>query len=1058
MKSRALAEPVLVGRDEELGELQRTLNSVLMGRGTAFFVSGEAGSGKTRLINEFLERVEEREITILSGCCLSNAPLPYFPFIEAFSSGLPSREYARTVFGQQLSINPWQLSEYPTESREKNKVITPQVWKDQAFSAMTKELLFRSSVKPLILVLEDMHWADSASLALLHYLSRGVIFERVLILVTFRTEELGSNAEGNPHPLVETIQLMGREGLFKEIKLGNLNHDAVKRIAESMLGSNVDGTIVEKLSEESHGNPLFVVEFLRMLSESGSLIREQGQWQLAVDELDIPSKVKEIILRRISALKPDQRRILNVASVIGDTFNPDLIGAVLSRDKIEILEVLNEILHSTSLVSVEETLYSFDHAKTREVLYDGLSLPLKRGYHQRIAEKIENANQNTKRASFSDLAHHYAQAGNKEKTVKYSLAAGQDALSRFSNSEAIKYFSNIMQITANHHEYSSERNVALEGLGDAYYANCRFEEAAKTFEKLAISGADVVRLRAYRKEMEAFWSIEYDSSRLMQLVKKAEKYATSDLLERARVLWNKGRASVRLRDLKLALKYHEEALKIFEEEYSLPDIAQLLAGTGITRIMIGLNPERGLGELQRSIALYQELNDVRGEIVATMLRSNGFQFCGLYKEFAGTYDKIIKIAEEIGDFEDLTEISIWMSYRFEVLGKIYEAITQSLKALGYSRKTDSTRLHGELFAGLTRQYAKIGDLKQADHYFGMLSKMPHDALSFPRNAFPIALAEAILFAAKGEWNESNQRFQRIVETPNPFWGHIGMEYLCRINHAWALDLQGRTKEAEIHRREIQKIEAKAEERFAHSDLQSELMILRRFVVGKEVEMRLDIVNVGNVNSHIIRVKGLIPHDVFKVRSLPSCCSLQNSNLEFGTTMIGSFQVKTIKLNVQAMKACVLSLSPQVVYIDDSNNTITCRSKAISITIMPKPSDSKGENITELVPTKIEFKSETAQKAFDFLIKAFVEDYYRLRLPRERSGWRTLMNIVKYAHVSQYSMYGSSGSHGRGASELERLGVVEARFFFGERGRGGKVQKLRVACEKENIRRYIDQRI
>ena len=229
MKSRVLVEPILVGRENELGELQRTLDSVLMGRGTAVFVSGEAGSGKTRLIKEFLKSVEEREITILSGWCLSNAPLPYFPFIEAFSSGLPSREYAKSVFGQQLSIKPWPLSEYPSENRENNKAVTPQVWKDQAFSAMAKELLFRSSVKPLILVLEDMHWADSASLALLHYLSRGVLFERVLILVTFRTEEL-SDAEGHPHPLVEIIQLMGREGLFKEIKLGTLTMIALREL------------------------------------------------------------------------------------------------------------------------------------------------------------------------------------------------------------------------------------------------------------------------------------------------------------------------------------------------------------------------------------------------------------------------------------------------------------------------------------------------------------------------------------------------------------------------------------------------------------------------------------------------------------------------------------------------------------------------------------------------------------------------------------------------------------------------------------------------------------
>jgi hypothetical protein len=115
-------------------------------------------------------------------------------------------------------------------------------------------------------------------------------------------------------------------------------------------------------------------------------------------------------------------------------------------------------------------------------------------------------------------------------------------------------------------------------------------------------------------------------------------------------------------------------------------------------------------------------------------------------------------------------------------------------------------------------------------------------------------------------------------------------------------------------------------------------------------------------------------------------------------------------------------------------------------------------VVETKPDKIEFKSEAAQKAFDFLVKAFVEDYFRRRLPKARSGWRTLMNIVKETPVSHYSMYGSGKHHGYAASELERLGVVESRIFLGERGRGGRVLKLRVEAEKESIKNYVDQYI
>ena len=323
---KILAEPIFVGREQELEDLTQLLKRTIAGKGSTLFISGEAGSGKTRLINEFLNIMQEREITILSGWCLSNAALPYFPFIEAFSSGLSSGE-GGAIVSQQLSMRSLLSEAYPTEKLEKNKTVAPQVWKDQAFASVTRELLFISSVKPLILVLEDMHWADSASLALLHYISRAIANEKILVLVTFRNEELGRDAEGHPHPLVETVQLMGREGLFKEIRLANLEQDNVRRIAENMVGGKVNLELVKKLVEESRGNPLFVVEFLRMLSERGSLVQERDQWRLSVDELGMPSKVKEVIMRRICALTANQRRILDVASVIGDKFNPDLIGA-----------------------------------------------------------------------------------------------------------------------------------------------------------------------------------------------------------------------------------------------------------------------------------------------------------------------------------------------------------------------------------------------------------------------------------------------------------------------------------------------------------------------------------------------------------------------------------------------------------------------------------------------------------------------------------------------------------------------------------------------------------
>jgi predicted ATPase len=228
---KTLPNPILVGRKSELEELKRSLNLALEGKGTTVFVSGEAGSGKTRLITEFLEKAKKKDVTILFGWCLSEATVPYFPFVEAFDfyTSMSEDEGTSTV-NQKTSLKSWLSATNQPELNEKIVNLQPQIWKDQTFHGVTEELLFLSAKKPLILVLDDIHWADSASLSLLHYLARKVGSERILILATFRSEELRSELGEQPNQLSKVLLLMGRDALFKETKLPNLNKHDVERI------------------------------------------------------------------------------------------------------------------------------------------------------------------------------------------------------------------------------------------------------------------------------------------------------------------------------------------------------------------------------------------------------------------------------------------------------------------------------------------------------------------------------------------------------------------------------------------------------------------------------------------------------------------------------------------------------------------------------------------------------------------------------------------------------------------------------------------------------------
>ena len=620
MKPRILVEPSLVGREKELEQLESFLESAYAGKGTTAFISGEAGCGKSRLSSEFLEIARKAGVTILVGWCLSNAAIPYFPFMEAFDSYLSENDDVGQGTASHFNgLKSWLIGTNQDKGNQKFEAITPQAWKDQSFAAVVKDLLNLSNNKPLILFIDDIHWADSASLALLHYLSRSIVSERIFVLATFRSEELHSSVEGQPNSLVETLRLMGRENLFTEVKLPNLSPFEVAKIAENMLSGKIQFGFAKKLADESKGNPLFVVESLRLLYEQGSLIQECGQWSVSVDTLGMPSKVKDIILRRLSVLKSEQRRVLDAASVIGDKFDPELLGAVLDNDSLRVLEILNEIAHSNSLVCCEEDFFRFDHAKSRDVLYEEVFPPLRQGYHSRIAEKIESKVKGSKSQSLGDLAFHYSKAGNKEKSIKYALSAGEDALSRYSNSEAVKHFSYVLQTAQESTEFTKEKLIAQEGLGDAYFALGMFDDAIKAFEKIVTTQTGVPCLRAYRKALPAaFWRGELSIIvHVKELANKIRQYIALDSLEAARLLMWRGKCDGWEGNVSVGVRELEESLLVFEEKSSFLDIANALFELAHMYVL-EQQSEEAISAALRSIAFYEKIGDIRGQMKASL--------------------------------------------------------------------------------------------------------------------------------------------------------------------------------------------------------------------------------------------------------------------------------------------------------------------------------------------------------------------------------------------------------------------------------------------------------
>ncbi len=1060
MTSGILAEPILVGREKELEELKRCLAQASSGKGVTVFISGEAGAGKTRLTTEFLNIVKKKQVTVLSGWCLSNVAVPYFPFMEAFDSYISSNEhYGGTIANQQLSMKSW-LIKNQSEANETLGNTSPLVWKDQVFVAIAKELLFLSTKKPLILVMEDLHWADSASLSLLHYLARQAVSERILIIATFRSEGLNVNIEGHPNPLSKELLLMGREDLYREVKLSSLSQDDVRRIAENMLGGLVLSDFGEKLATDTMGNPLFVVESLRMMHQQGRLIKTNGKWSLRVDNFEIPKKIKDVMLLRLESLKSDQRIVLDAASVVGEKFDPKLIAAAVLQDYASVLRALNETAKTTLIIHCDENCCRFSHEKSREMLYEEIPPLLRKEYHSRIAEKIEAGIYEANGFSIDDLAFHYAQAGNKEKAVKYSFLAGRDALLRWSNEEAIKHFTYILGSLAGNTKNAENRRKAWEGLGDAYYANSMFKEAIRTFEELGKNETGITKLRALRKAMESAFQC-MDIPQLMELINKAEPYFECDRLENARVLINRGRVSFFGQgNVKLALEDMANALRIFEEEHSYWDFALALVGVGMYHSLLG-NSYEGIAESLRAIVLFEELGDFRFQMEAYWPAGENFCNLGLNQEALGMFAKVIEIDEKLkmGEYNRLVYANAFSARPYELMGDWEKALSYCLKALEASKKTDNLIAPGIVYTNLSRIYSRLGDLKHAEEYFDKFVKLPAEV---QKNVFVEgALSKAVFFTGKSEWKDANRCFKErlfdevVMPTiPTP----IGAEIYGKTFYVWALEKEGRFEEARVQSEELQNAVQEIEQRFAHVNLQTHLMVRKEVMVGEELEMRLDLVNASRKPGVFIKVEGIIPSDGFKVTALSPNFDFKNFCIETKNKEIGAFQVVTVKLTLQALKAGVFNSNPKVVYLDELGKTKTSTIIPVKIHVEPVSSAINGEMVTSVIFDRFEFKSEVAQKAFDCLVRAFVEDYMQRRIAQEKAGWRSLMNIINEGRLSRSSMYGYGGRRGKALIELESRGLVEARFFPGERGRGGKILKLRVAYEKETIKRIIDNRI
>jgi len=500
--------PKMVGRDVELDQLKELLHATIKGKGNTVLVSGEAGIGKTRLVKELESYAEQSGVKVLEGHCLYESPTPFLPFREALrsifqvskSDALPLQErkiskvvkesapqfvQAIPVVGNLIAGVAVAYRTYKDEKgKEKHTELGGLFERDEGLETISDLLVAISEKQPSLLFIDDLHLADTPSLSLLYYLARHVQNSKILVVGTYRTEEVARIHEGTVHPLLDVMQRMSREDLFRKIELKRLSQINYFDLIRSMLGVSLDD-LVKLIHEETEGNPFFAIETLRMLMQQKVLIKEDASWKLSknIEEVEIPPRVYDVVVHRINALKDEERDILNCASVVGEEFSSEVIESISGLSRIRLLKTLNDIEGRYHLIHSFEDGCRFDHSKIREVLYNEIAPRLRNEYHSMIARYIEEANKDRLEEVVTELAYHYHRCGNAKKAIPYLLEAGEDAREKWAVFEAVKFFSQALEMMGNDERWSKDRTRTLEALGDVYAFTGQHEKANECYEK-----------------------------------------------------------------------------------------------------------------------------------------------------------------------------------------------------------------------------------------------------------------------------------------------------------------------------------------------------------------------------------------------------------------------------------------------------------------------------------------------------------------------------------------------------------------------------------------------
>ncbi len=647
-----------VGRGFERQVLRQAWVAAAAGRGSFVLVAGEAGIGKTRLVSDLISSASDAGRVLFGRCWESTIAEPYGPVLDAFRSSSPPLDFAAldlpSVWFRELARLLPELE--PLLEGESSGPLDGVRDRDRLFEGVRAALRAMCSDRPILLVVDDIHWADETSLSLIAHVARGANDMHLLIVALSRDEHF---------PTARQPQLRALEACGRRLDVRPLDSaDAAELVRVMSASRELPARFGARIHERSGGNPFFLVETLHALFDQRSVERdEDGRWtttpgSAAADyaALPMPERVGHIVDSRLDRLDDDSRRLLECAAVLRRGFGFELIQRLSGLEVREGLDALDALLmHGLIEEAGEEGLeaqFDFHHALVRERVYSSLSGARRQHLHRQVAGRLE-----TDQPEAPDrVAYHYLRGGDRRRACEWSLRAGESAMAVYAHEDALSHFRTASQLAA----HAEEELAADAGAGDAAAGLGRPAEAVEHYlsaldhAATPETRADLLRRIGRSHERQGAFDdaiIAFESAR-------TALRGRSVSLEAVRIADGLATVYVRLGRIDQARALCQDALTLLEmcDRLGAEDHDKAEAWVRNTLGMACLHGDRypeAIESLTRSLELKRGLKDRLGE--ATLLNNLGVvhYHAGRDDEARQRYSESLEIKASIGDLYGL---------------------------------------------------------------------------------------------------------------------------------------------------------------------------------------------------------------------------------------------------------------------------------------------------------------------------------------------------------------------------------------------------------------------